>query len=145
MKHHFLIALLCLLTFSNCSLNDNDNIDNDAVIITSWHLISTRGGLAGVDDSFSLNTVVWNFNDENKSLVVTNNNADDSKQDLLDSGTYTFTITTVGDDSFLVIDNNELGEVTIEQTRFTIDQNNTSLGPAADGFIYTFQKTTEVQ
>lgn len=142
MKRNFFIALSFLFILSNCSLNDNDNDTNDNFeqFTLTWHLISTTGGIAGINDQFNLDTVVWIFDEPTETLTIENNNTDDTKQDLLDSGTYQFSFVTEGEDSYIFVNGNELGEFTISQTNFIIDENNTSEGQLTDGFIYTFER-----
>lgn len=146
MKRNFLIAFSFLFILTSCSLNDaNNNDEAQEVILSFWHLRETSGGFAGVNDQFELDTVVWFFDETNGTVTIENNNTDDTKQDALDSGTYTYSIITGDIGLFIIVDGNELGEITIDQTNFVIDQNNTSGGVAADGFVYTFQRVNEVQ
>ncbi|MDO5968744.1 hypothetical protein Q4Q35_02905 [Flavivirga aquimarina] len=146
MKRNLLIILTCFFVLTNCSLNDDNNSD-DTVVFTTWHLTNVTGGLAGVDDTFDLKTIIWIFDGNNSVITVVNNNTDDTKVDGLDSGTYDFSIITEGDDEFLVVENNEMGLLTTTTTQsyLEIDENSTSEGDVADGFIYTFKKVLEVQ
>ena len=101
MKRNFFIALSFLFILSNCSLNDNDTNDNFEQFTLTWHLISTTGGIAGINDQFNLDTVVWIFDEPTETLTIENNNTDDTKQDLLDSGTYQFSFVTEGELPFV--------------------------------------------
>lgn len=141
MKRNFLIVLSFLFMLMSCSLN---NDENSKIILVTWHLIKTNGGIAGANDEFSLNTIVWSFNEVSELLVIENNNTDDTKQDFLDSGTYSFSITTINGENFIFIDAIEYGQITMESNQFTIDENNKTTGQSADGFIYTFQRVETV-
>lgn len=146
MKRNFLIVFSFLFILTSCSLdNENNNDEEQQVILSFWHLRDTSGGFAGVSDQFELDTVVWFFDETNGTITIENNNTDDTKQDAFDSGTYTYSIITDDTDQFIIIDGNELGEITVDLTDFIIDENNTSNGLVADGFVYSFQRVNEVQ
>ncbi|WP_418603243.1 hypothetical protein [Hwangdonia sp.] len=143
MKKSILIVLSCLFIFSSCSTSE-DPIDPQKVKYL-WHLVNVTGGVAGVNETFSLDTIVWAFNDATKTLVVENNNDDDTIEDALDSGTYEFdVIQGPSGKTFLTINTSEFGNFEISQNTLTIDQNITTTGTGADGFIYTFKRTIEL-
>ena len=141
MRKYFLTAISCLLLLTACSV-DNGNPDPQ-IVITHWNLIKTTGGVAGVNHTFPLRTVVWTFDDINLKLTVVNNNTEDTKQDALDSGTYDYSVTKKDDKTYLHISENEFGGFEITSSQLVIDQNDLSQGSGADGFVYTFQKTVE--
>lgn len=146
MKNSIIIALISLLTFTNCSLNSDDNTNATPQVITIyWNLVNVSGGFAGVDDDFEIGTIIWRFNELTETLNVDNGNTDDTKQDGLDSGNYSFSLLNVGQDTFLIVDSEELGNLTITGNQLVINQNETSGGSAADGFIYTFTKSVEIE
>ncbi|MFD1615187.1 hypothetical protein [Gelatiniphilus marinus] len=128
--------------FSNCSSNEV-NVDPQNVKYL-WHLVNVTGGVAGVDKTFNLNTVVWAFNDETKKLVVENNNDDQAAEDGLDSGTYDFDVIEIDGKTYLSINDNEFGNFLVSGNLLTINQNIMSSGTGADGFVYTFQRTIEL-
>jgi hypothetical protein len=101
--------------------------------------------VAGVDNDFDVNDIVWHFNNTTNKLTVNNTNTDDTIEDGFDSGVYDFSVTTVGSDEFLIIDSNEFGNVEATQTQLIIDQNITTSGTGADGFVYTFTRETIVE
>lgn len=144
MKRIVLILLTCFFVLNSCSIDDNNNSVES--FSSLWHLIEVTGGLAGINDQFELETVVWSFDESNLLLTVENNNTDETKQDILDSGTYDYSIITQDGQDYLVIDNIELGHIFFSaQDKLTIDENETSNGPVADGFIYTFQRTLIIE
>lgn len=146
MKYSLLIALFSLFTFTNCSLGNDSNNGTDITYKTYWHLINVTGGLAGIDDDFDFDEIIWHFDDDNAKLVIENNNTDDSKEDGFNSGTYTYSTTEEGINSFLFIDAAEFGSyIFTSDNEFIIDQNLTTDGDAADGFEYTFKMVLVAQ
>ena len=128
---------------SNCSLDNGNNSESGTITIVFWHLTNTSGGLAGVDDQFDLDKVIWSFNEVNGTLIIQNNNTDDTKQDGLPSGTYSFSVSLNSGNYLLYIDGAEFGSYSISDTELIIDQNITTSGSGADGFVYTFKKVME--
>ncbi|MDD7887747.1 hypothetical protein [Flavivirga sp. 57AJ16] len=141
MKKYFLTVIFGLLLLTGCSTDDNNT---PQVIITHWNLIKTTGGIAGVNDTFPLKTVIWTFDEVNLKLTIVNNNTDDTKQDALDSGTYAYSVTEKNNKTYINISTNEFGGFETTSNQLVIDQNDLSEGSGADGFVYTFQRTTEV-
>ena len=141
MKKYLLIVTLAFFTLTNCSL-DNNNNEGDQVVRVLWHLENVSGGPSDVDNNFSPNVVVWEFNEINSSLTVTNNNDTPSLEDGLNTGTYSYSF---NDDDILFIDTNEIGKVTVTTTKLTIDGNIKISGTVEDGFIFTFNKQVIVE
>jgi len=144
MKPTLIIAFFSLLTFTNCSIDNNTN-ETPKVYVTYWHLINVSGGIAGVDNDFVMDKITWNFNEATGKLTVKNTNTDETIEDGLNTGTYTFSVTEVGSDKFLVVNSNEFGGLTFTETQLAIDQNKISNGTGADGFIYTFKRVVVVE
>lgn len=138
MKIKILIAAIWLFTLS-CSINNNTDAPTNYKV--EWHLTHVGGGIASVDETFEMGTIIWTFNEPTGILTVENTNEDDSKEDGLASGSYSYSIASVGNASFLTIDSNEFGEIAFtSENKLSIDQNSTSEGSGADGFIYTFTR-----
>ena len=126
---------------NSCSLDSNPDTSSQS-FRSLWHLINVSGGIAGVNDSFSLETIVWSFNEDTFILTIENNNTDDTKQDGHDSGEYDYSIVTENNEEFIVLDGTEIGAIYLtSQNILVIDENVTSSGAGADGFLYTFQRT----
>ncbi|WP_100609854.1 hypothetical protein [Confluentibacter lentus] len=148
MKHYLIIACISFFTLTNCSLND---INNDIPQVTRvlWHLKNVSGGVAGVDNDFASGVIIWEFKNGNSTLTVTNTNSNTAIEDGLDSGNYSYNITPIGTSSktYLVINSNEFGSISFasNDTQLIINQNETSTGPVADGYIYTFTKSVIVE
>ncbi|PKQ45114.1 hypothetical protein [Confluentibacter flavum] len=148
MKYYLIIACISFLTLTNCSLGDVDNSEPQ-VIRVLWHLKNVSGGVAGVDNDFNSGVIVWEFKDATSTLTVSNNNSNAAIEDGLNSGTYTYSIddNSTGNDDYISIGPNEFGSIAITSNgnQLIIDQNKTSTGPAADGYIYTFDKSIIVE
>ncbi|WP_370478090.1 hypothetical protein [Tamlana flava] len=143
MKHRLIKIILCFFLLTNCSIDNGTSSTSGTITIVFWHLTNISGGLAGVDDQFDLDTVIWSFNEVNGTLTIENGNTDNTKQDGLSSGTYSFSVSYFNENYFLYIDGAEFGAYSFSDTELVIDQNITTSGSAADGFIYTFKKVTE--
>lgn len=142
MKYKFLISLILIVIIASCSINNDD--DKPQVVRSEWHLKNVSGGLAGVNNDFDFNQVIWVFNELQGLLTVLNNNTN-AVEDGLDSGTYSYSMLDDGTNTFLIIDNSEFGGLTITNNNLTIDQNLTSTGTSADGFIYSFQLVQTIE
>ena len=110
-----------------------------------WNLTKVSGGISGVDIDYNIGTIIWSFDEINTMLTVTNSNTDDSLEDGLESGTYPYSVIDNGHDLFLSINSIEFGKLTISENQLEIDQNITTSGTGADGYVYTFQKTTVIE
>lgn len=147
MKKILFITVLSFFFLTNCSLG-GDDINEQQIVRVLWHLENVTGGVSGIDDNFSPNVVVWEFNEINSTVTVTNDNDNGALEDGLDTGTYSYSITPIGTSSktYLIIDSNEIGSITIgTNNKMVINQNETSSGPATDGYIYTFNKQIIVE
>lgn len=137
MKFKILTVMFLLVTTISCSV---DNSNNPQVIKTEWHLRNVRGGVEGIDYDFDYNIVVWEFNEVKGTVTIENKNPDNSVEDGLDSGTYSYEIKDGTDFTFITIDNNEFGNINILENELNIDTNLTSNGMGSDGYVYTFRK-----
>jgi hypothetical protein len=137
MKFKFLASVIFIVVLTSCSISSDDNTPQ--IIRNEWHLKNVSGGIDGVNDDFAFSEVIWAFNETLSTLTVTNNNTDGSKEDGLDSGNYTYSLIEEGNNTFLVVDDHEIGSLTLPTNQLIIDENLTSNGTGADGFIYTFQ------
>lgn len=138
MKKSIILVLSCFFILSNCSINNSDPLPPQEVKYL-WHLVKVTGGVAGVDEQFSTDTVIWSFDGDTQTLTVDNKNSDDTIEDGLDSGSYDYSVLDIDGTTYLSIDGNEFGSFETSQTTLSINQNLMSTGNGADGFIYTFQ------
>lgn len=140
----YLLILFFSLALTNCSINSNDT-NQPQVITVYWNLVNVSGGVSGVDIDYGTGDIVWLFDEVNTTLTVTNTNTDDSLEDGLDSGTYPYSVIDDGHDLFLSINATEFGNFTVTGNQLVIDQNITTSGTGADGYVYTFEKTTVIE
>lgn len=136
-----LLACICFLTlFTSC--NTESNISEETINYREeWHLIETNGGVSGITDEFELNTIIWEFDGTNNTLTINNLNTDDTKEDCLDTGTYTYIEEAVGGLLYLTINDTEYGLVTFTSVGdFTLDGTQLSTGSVSDGFTYDFKR-----
>lgn len=143
MKRYILI-LFFSIALTNCSINTNDT-SQPQVMTVYWNLVNVSGGVSGVDIDYNVGDIVWLFDEVNTKLTVTNTNTDDTLEDGLDSGTYPYSVINNSHDLFLSIDGTEFGSFTVSGNQLVIDQNITTSGTGADGYVYTFQKTTVIE
>lgn len=143
MNYKSILVFTCLLSLVlSCNSSDGigEIINNQNSIGVEWDLVNISGGLAGVNNSFNRDIIVWTFNASEETIIVENNSSINSIYDGLDSGTYTFTIEGNDINSFIIIDGIEFGEIIVTNNEFTIDQNNSTSGIITDGFILRFVK-----
>lgn len=130
--HQFITAFLVFMIFTNCSLDDDTN--NEIPNISSWNLIKVEGSIAGVTHTFPMGLIRWTFNEDTLTLVVVNNNTDDSLFDFYDSGTYSYSVENNGTDDILFINDMEFGAVSGTQSQLIIDEQ------VDDGFVLTLRR-----
>lgn len=92
----------------------------------TWKLVNVSGGIAGTNDDFADGLITWKFN-ANHTVTITNNNTDDSKQDILESGTYDYVFNTNEATPELCainisIGGTNMGCYTVTATQFTMSQ-----------------------
>tara|TARA_R110002049_G_scaffold38978_2_gene120380 strand:+ start:38727 stop:39137 length:411 start_codon:yes stop_codon:yes gene_type:complete len=129
---------------TNCSIDKNDDTPEE-ITIAQWNLTHVSGGIAGVDIDFELGEIIWVFDEYNGVLSIGNTNTDNTLEDGLDSGEYSFFFTEDAPNVYITISGTERGSITVseDQKHFILNQNETlSGGTGADGFIYEFEKTT---
>jgi len=145
MKKTLFIALLSFFFLTNCSIDNDNNINEQQTFRVLWHLNNVRGGASAIDIDFDPNVVVWEFDNTSKVLTVTNNNETPSLEDGLNTGTFPYYIneTGNGNEAFIFLENAEYGKIIVTSTTLVIDRNETSEGPVADEYIYTFTKVVE--
>lgn len=140
MKLHLSITLLilfCVFTLTNCKKDDEDICCAYPITLEgSWSLVHIQGGFAGVDDVFENGIVVWYFDTETNTILVENNNIDNTVlYDGLESGTYSYEIVTENETDYLYIESSNFGVLTYSSFQLSIDSN---IG--ADGFLMVFER-----
>lgn len=139
MKTKLTLLIACLFIITSCSINSNDNNDEltGQIVTIEWHLTNVTGGIAGVDNQFALESIIWSFDADNGKIKVVNNNTDDTIEDGLDSDTYDYDFYEEGNDSYIIINGEEYGKFTYSETdkEITIDQNQNSSVTLSDLYI----------
>lgn len=145
MKNYLIVACISFFALTNCSL-DSDNNSQPQVTRVLWNLKNVSGGVAGVNNDFTSGKIVWEFNTATSTVTVSNTNNTDV-EDGLSTGTYSFSVTKVGNIEYLTISSNEVGSLkfTTNDTVLIINQNEKSTGTGTDGYIYTFDKSIITQ
>lgn len=137
MNRFAFISLVFLFFTIGCSNDDNNdsNPDIDSLELNgTWNFVNVSGGFVGIDHDFTTGTIVWVFNETNSTVAITNNNTDDSIEDLLPTGTYDYSVIDVGGQREFVLDNVNRGNFEITQNQFVISE------PFRDGFQFTFNR-----
>ncbi|RED46498.1 hypothetical protein DFQ10_101269 [Winogradskyella eximia] len=133
MKTTFFILVLMLSTLS-CNSDDDTQQNSDPTLDGSWSLVNVTGGLAGIDDDFETGLIIWDFNQDNLELTVTNNNTVNVIYDGFPTGTYDYEIFTETNGEMSVVINTVSYRVTtLASSQLVIDE-----GIVADGFLLTF-------
>jgi hypothetical protein len=134
MKVYGIIFSFVIMFFIMGCSTDNTH-ENSDVPSGTWNLINVSGGLAGIDNDFEKGKIVWNFNVKDSTLVVANNDGSNSIYNGLATGTYTYSIHEGKDEFYLLINDKEVGGITLAKSQLVIDQNSTTNGSGADGFV----------
>lgn len=132
-----ILAFLALAVNRSC---ESDEIDNNIPANTLndlWNLTSIQGGFADVNYQFEEGEITWEFNEQDNTLNVVNNNASDEGYDGLETGEYSFSIIQFDDILLLEINNDSYGSYYVENNELIIDQNGATSGNS-DGFILDF-------
>jgi len=135
MKTTFYILVLMLFTLS-CNSDDDTQQNSEPTLDGSWSLVNVTGGLAGVDDDFEIGLIIWDFNQDNLELTVTNNNTVNVIYDGFPTGTYDYEIFTETNGEMSVVINTVSYRVTnLTSSQLVIDE-----GVVADGFLLLFSR-----
>ena len=122
-----------ILVFTGCS-TDNAHEKNDKLGGT-WSLINVSGGFAGIDEDFEKEAIVWKFDTKDGTLIVANNDGSNAINNGLPTGTYTYSVLQEKDLFYLEVNDKEIGEIAIDKSQLVLDQNSTTMGNGADGFV----------
>ena len=92
MKLLKLVAVSVFFTlFGNCTKNESTE-EAPVTIEGQWKLINVSGGIAGINDSFSPNQIIWTINSSNHTVTVVNTNTNPDLNSVLETGIYPFSI-----------------------------------------------------
>ena len=132
-----LFVLSAFIVLIGC--NSNDDIEKDP-FDGVWDVSNISGGFAGINDDYPHGIITWSFDGQNSKLTVANNNANNTIYDGFESGKYPYSILAIDKTLYLEINGQEFGGVVISQNELVIDQNITSTGSGADGFVILLNK-----
>ena len=129
----FYFILLSILMMS-CSNDDDGNAVVQSTIQGEWSLVKVTGGFAGVDEDIDKGTIEWDFDEASGMVTITNTISDASFNTILPSGTYTYSISAPADADDLIVNNVNLGRLTLENSFFTVEES------LVDGFTFRFER-----
>ena len=141
----FLLFCAFCISITGCSKEESnsDPLINGGLVGT-WNTINTSGGFAGINCDYQPGEIVWVFDAEDNLTItynVINTSALCGGQELgMVTSEYKYGILSSNDKKFLLLDDNERGEIIVSTTEFILDQNSYSGGTGADGFFMTFVK-----
>ena len=132
-----LIVLSAIALLIGCS--SSDGIGKDP-IDGNWEVHNISGGFAGINDDYQQGTIIWSFDSQNSKLTISNNNATNTIYDGFESGEYSYSIIHIDKRLYLQINGQEFGGVIISLNELVVNQNITSTGSGADGFVILLKK-----
>ncbi|WP_299443799.1 hypothetical protein [uncultured Aquimarina sp.] len=128
-----LYFLMVFVVFISCS-NDDDTNNTAIGLQGEWNLVNITGGFAGVNQDFEKGTIIWDFNESDTMVTVTNNSTITGVYDGFPSGTYTYSIVAPADIDELVVNEINLGTFSTTSDSFTVNQQ------FRDGFEIRFER-----
>ncbi len=134
------ILVLLVVGFCGVIASCNDDSPQASTINGTWNLKNVSGGLAGINDDYNRGIIKWNFDSQALTLTVENNNSQNIIYDGFESGVYSYSILESGGNSYLIVEDTEFGGYTLTENNLMIDQNKTSTGSGADGFIIELER-----
>jgi len=126
MKSKILVLLIVGFGGVIASCNDDDSTQASTINGT-WNLKNISGGIAGINDDYNQGIIKWIFNSQSLTLIVENNNSQNTIYDGFLSGIYNYSILESGGNSFLIVEDTEFGGYTLMENNLMIDQNKTSI------------------
>jgi hypothetical protein len=128
-----IFCFIIMFVFNGCSADSA--ADNNDWLSGAWNLINLSGGFAGINNDFEKGRIVWKFNPKDETLIVANNDDSTSIYKGLATGIYTYAILKDKDQSYLELNDKEYGGIIDSRSQLVIDQNSTTSGSGADGFV----------
>jgi hypothetical protein len=129
------ILVLTIMGFCGVIVSCNNELVQPTTINGTWNLMNISGGLTGINNDYDQGIIKWIFDSHALTLTVENNNFQNTTYDGFVSGIYSYSILESVSNSYIIVENTEIGGYTVTDNNLTIDQNKTSTGSAADGFI----------
>ncbi|MCL6265846.1 hypothetical protein [Flagellimonas myxillae] len=136
MKHLLFVVLFGIVLFGCSNSQTGEKTD---ILSGAWQITNISGGFAGINDDYEPSTIVWSFNATTSQVLVTNNNTQDGiLYDGLSSGSYPYSLLINEGKQFLEIDGQEFAGINRTNVALVLDQNQTTSGSGADGFVLRF-------
>ena len=133
------LSLLVILSFTFITSCSNDNDSNQTKTLNGiWNVKNISGGFAGIDDEYDTGIIRWIF--DNQILTIENNESQGNIYTGFESGTYNYSTSEINGNNYITINNAEYGSFTLSANNLTINQNDTSSGAGADGFVLQFNR-----
>ena len=130
----YISILIVALFVLGCTDDEPDSTNN---FTDEWHLESAVGGIVGANDTYDRGDVTWDFFLED-SVAIINNDSGSNVYPGPITGVYSYEKIENSRGVFLVVDNFEWGNFTIDGRRMTIDSGRLSIGDATDGIAWIF-------
>nr|WP_321229543.1 hypothetical protein [uncultured Psychroserpens sp.] len=135
MKKYIYVLLVTFFVLS-CNNDDDRSSNNEPTLNGSWSVINVIGGLAGIDDNYEEDVIVWNFDEQTQELTVTNNNVELVIYDGLASGIYSYEVLIEDENTSLIIDGIIYDLSILTETSLVLDEG----AFTSDGFQLTFSR-----
>jgi hypothetical protein len=133
----YICLLFITLSILACNNDDDTPQNNESALEGGWSLTNVIGGLAGIDDDYESDVIVWNFNQANQELTVTNTNIETVIFDGLPTGVYDYQVMTNTDQEVtLIIEEFDFRVSVLTETSFILDEG----AFTNDGFQLTFSR-----
>ena len=133
----YICLLFITLSILACNNDDDTPQNNESALEGGWSLTNVIGGLAGIDDDYESDVIVWNFNQANQELTVTNTNIETVIFDGLPTGVYDYQVMTNTDQEVtLIIEEFDFRVSVLTETSFILDEGTFT----NDGFQLTFSR-----
>lgn len=129
---------------SSCDKDEDATSFINSGLVGTWNLNNSSGGFAGISCDYQSGEVVFVF-DNMDNLSITNNVINTTAlcggQEIgISLESHTYGVLTSNDKKFLLVDDQEVGELKINEDQFTLNQNSSSEGSGADLYFLTFVK-----
>ncbi|WP_378174963.1 hypothetical protein [Aquimarina sp. SS2-1] len=128
-----LYILLLSVMILSCSTDDDTN-NRSLGLQGEWNLVNIIGGFEGVDQDFEKGTIIWDFNETDGTITVTNNSTITDVYNGLPSGTYVYSVMDSGGSDELIVNDINLGTFTVTSIYLTI------IPQFRDGFEIRFDR-----
>ncbi|WP_107038502.1 hypothetical protein [Brumimicrobium mesophilum] len=136
----FLIAFIGICvgcTKEKPSISENNINRTKSEFHGKWNLVQIFGGIVGANEQYALGDVTWLFGAND---LIVENNGSSSVYYSLPTGTYQYDVIQANGNTYLSIDQSELGEFVIVGDTMNIDENSQSFGVGACGFYMKLQR-----